>query len=66
MYVTHLVVAGLCCAAITNSASTSESDLCGQTIENVNFADDGDVEQRTSPWMVVLGIYKKVRNCLIV
>ena len=60
MYVTHLLVACLCCAAATNSASTNESDLCGQTIENVNFADDGDAKQRTSPWMVVLGIYEQV------
>ena len=58
MYVTHLLVASLCCAAATNSAATSGSDLCGQTIENVNFADDGDAKQRTSPWMVVLGIYE--------
>ena len=58
MHVTHLLVACLCCAAATNSASTSESDVCGQTIENVNFADDGDAKQRTSPWMVVLGIYE--------
>ena len=38
--------------------SPSAGAGCGLTLGNVNFAAEGDARQRTSPWMVALGLYE--------
>ena len=38
--------------------SPSAGAGCGLTLGSVNFAAEGDARQRTSPWMVALGVYE--------
>ena len=38
--------------------SPGEGEGCGLTLGTVNFAAKGDARQRTSPWMVALGLYE--------
>ena len=39
--------------------SPGASEGCGLTLGTVNFAAEGDARQRTSPWMVALGLYEE-------
>ena len=39
--------------------SPSAGAGCGLTLGSVNFAAEGDARQRTSPWMVALGLYEE-------
>ena len=52
-----IVVVLLCAMVSLPSAGASEG--CGLTLGTVNFAAEGDARQRTSPWMVALGLYEE-------
>ena len=52
-----IVVVLLC--TIVSLPSPGAGEGSGLTLGTVNFAAEGDARQRTSPWMVALGVYEE-------